>query len=275
MLETRSAVYKMLKNSAHQERQINYWPPPFTSEVTPYLEQTDFNHLVRRGCTRKSLAPRISKVIVLGDVAVGKTSLVNRFCHKSFDNNYKATIGVDFEVERFDILGAPFNLQIWDTAGQERFKCIAASYYRGANVIMVVFDLGSLMSLSHCHQWLTEASRSNSAGRYHVFLVGTKRDLLSSQVYDVIEKRASTVAKSLRAEYWAVSAKSGDGVNELFARVAALSFDASVYREMTTISNRDTLTLGSNLSALTKDRTQEINTNGKKSLFKWNICSIL
>ncbi|XP_050457470.1 ras-related protein Rab-36 isoform X2 [Cataglyphis hispanica] len=177
MLETRSAVYKMIKERAHDERQITNWPPPFSSEMTPYTE-SDFGNLVRRTCENKNLTLRISKVIVIGDVAVGKTSLVNCFCHKLFDNNYKATIGVDFEVERFDILGLPFHLQIWDTAGQERFKCIAASYYRGANVIMIVFDVSNLMSLRHCQQWLNEASRSN-VGPYHIFLVGTKKDLLA------------------------------------------------------------------------------------------------
>ena len=64
-------------------------------------------------------------------MGVGKTSLVQRFVNGSFNNDYKATIGVDFEVEQFKILNIPFNLQIWDTAGQERFKCIAAAYYRG------------------------------------------------------------------------------------------------------------------------------------------------
>lgn len=48
-----------------------------------------------------------------------------RLCHNTFDRNYKATIGVDFEVEKFSVLGVPISLQIWDTAGQERFKCIA------------------------------------------------------------------------------------------------------------------------------------------------------
>ncbi|XP_019695777.1 ras-related protein Rab-34 isoform X3 [Harpegnathos saltator] len=178
MLETRSAVYKMMKEKAHGERQITSWPPSFSSELTPYTV-TDFGGLIKRTCDSKSLTLRICKVIVIGDVAVGKTALVNRFCHKLFDNNYKATIGVDFEVERFDILGVPFHLQIWDTAGQERFKCIAASYYRGANVIMIVFDLGNLMSLAHCQQWLNEASRSN-VSPYHIFLVGAKKDLLKS-----------------------------------------------------------------------------------------------
>ena len=63
-------------------------------------------------------------------MGVGKTSLVSRFVNNSFNKDYKATIGVDFEVERFKIMSLPFNLQIWDTAGQERFKCIAAGEYQ-------------------------------------------------------------------------------------------------------------------------------------------------
>uniref|UniRef100_A0A3P8TK70 RAB34, member RAS oncogene family b n=1 Tax=Amphiprion percula TaxID=161767 RepID=A0A3P8TK70_AMPPE len=91
----------------------------------------------------------IAKVIVVGDVAVGKTCLISRFCRGAFDKNYKATIGVDFEMERFEVLGVPFSLQLWDTAGQERFKCIASTYYRGAQAIIVVFDLSSVNSLAH------------------------------------------------------------------------------------------------------------------------------
>lgn len=70
--------------------------------------------------------PRSSKTIIIGNMGTGKSSLVQRFVHNSFCADYKATIGVDFEVEQFEILGVPFNLQIWDTAGQERFKCIAS-----------------------------------------------------------------------------------------------------------------------------------------------------
>ncbi|XP_078010925.1 ras-related protein Rab-34 isoform X3 [Phascolarctos cinereus] len=55
---------------------------------------------------------KISKVIVVGDLSVGKTCLINRFCKDTFDKNYKATIGVDFEMERFEVLGVPFSLQL-------------------------------------------------------------------------------------------------------------------------------------------------------------------
>ncbi|KAK0096248.1 hypothetical protein PV326_006008 [Microctonus aethiopoides] len=265
MLETRSAVYKMLQSSANKERRISEWPPSYSINMTPYVER-DFDTSVRRACTSSATAPRLSKVIVLGDVSVGKTSIVNRFCHKIYSNNYKPTIGVDFEVERFDILGVPFNLQIWDTAGQERFKAIAASYYRGANVIMIVFDLSSLLSLSHCLQWLNEAAQCNT-GPHHIFLVGTKRDLLSNQVYSVIEKRAKTVAETIKAEYWAVSAKMGDGIPEMFARVAALSFNATILRELNTIKSQTAI--GTDLITL---KHQKKEPQKDKNYIKWLKC---
>ena len=60
----------------------------------------------------------MSKVIIVGDMSVGKTSLVKRLVTNSFNHDYKATIGVDFEIEKYQILNTNFNLQIWDTAGQ-------------------------------------------------------------------------------------------------------------------------------------------------------------
>ncbi|KAA0202480.1 hypothetical protein HAZT_HAZT005388 [Hyalella azteca] len=114
-------------------------------QATPYT-LADFHPNVKTACANENqllnVTLKVAKVVILGDVGTGKTSLVNRylfvvkllrFVNQSFSNNYKATIGVDFEVERFDVLDMPFNLQIWDTAGQERFRCIASSYYRGAH----------------------------------------------------------------------------------------------------------------------------------------------
>ncbi|XP_053521080.1 ras-related protein Rab-36 isoform X3 [Artibeus jamaicensis] len=120
----------------------------------------------------------LSKVVVVGDLYVGKTSLIHRFCKNIFDCNYKATIGVDFEIERFEIAGIPYSLQIWDTAGQEKFKCIASAYYRGAQVIITAFDLTDVQTLDHTRQWLEDALRENEPGSCFVFLVGTKKDLL-------------------------------------------------------------------------------------------------
>uniref|UniRef100_A0A8C0DR37 RAB36, member RAS oncogene family n=1 Tax=Balaenoptera musculus TaxID=9771 RepID=A0A8C0DR37_BALMU len=104
----------------------------------------------------------------------------HRFCKNVFDRDYKATIGVDFEMERFEVAGIPFSLQIWDTAGQEKFKCIASAYYRGAQVIITAFDLTDMQTLEHTRQWLEDALRENEPGACFLFLVGTKKDLLVS-----------------------------------------------------------------------------------------------
>ncbi|RMC05997.1 hypothetical protein DUI87_17542 [Hirundo rustica rustica] len=193
-----------------------------------------FHAQVRTACQQSTGTDglKISKVVVVGDLYVGKTSLIKRFCKGNFDRDYKATIGVDFEIERFEIIGMPYNLQIWDTAGQEKFKCIASAYYRGAEVIITVFDLADIQTLDHTKQWLEDALRENEPDSSFIFLVGTKKDLVSDAVCERTELEAIRFAKEMQAEYWSVSAKTGENVKEFFSRVAALAFEQSMIKEL-------------------------------------------
>ncbi|XP_073646442.1 ras-related protein Rab-36 isoform X4 [Tursiops truncatus] len=154
------------------------------------------------------------------------------FCKNVFDRDYKATIGVDFEMERFEVAGIPFSLQIWDTAGQEKFKCIASAYYRGAQVIITAFDLTDMQTLEHTRQWLEDALRENEPGACFLFLVGTKKDLLSGAACEQAEAEAVCLANEMQAEYWSVSAKTGENVKAFFSRVAALAFERSVLQDL-------------------------------------------
>ncbi|XP_029475999.1 ras-related protein Rab-36 isoform X2 [Rhinatrema bivittatum] len=154
------------------------------------------------------------------------------FCKDIFDRDYKATIGVDFEIERFEIAGIPYNLQIWDTAGQEKFKCITSTYYRGAQVIITVFDLKDIQTLEHTRCWLEDAQRENEPSSTFIFLVGTKKDTVSAAECERTEHDAIRFANEMQAEYWTVSAKTGENVKEFFFRVAALAFEQSVLREL-------------------------------------------
>uniref|UniRef100_A0A673IF57 RAB34, member RAS oncogene family b n=1 Tax=Sinocyclocheilus rhinocerous TaxID=307959 RepID=A0A673IF57_9TELE len=174
----------------------------------------------------------VAKVIVVGDVGVGKTCLINRFCKDTFGKTYKATIGVDFEMERFEVLGVPFSLQLWDTAGQERFRCVASTYYRGAQAIIVVFDLSNYNSLDHAREWLEDAMRDNDPSSVLLFLVGTKKDLSHPDQLAQMEQEAVRLSEEIRAEYWAVSALSGESVRDFFLRVASLTFEATVLSEL-------------------------------------------
>ncbi|XP_031429355.1 ras-related protein Rab-34a isoform X1 [Clupea harengus] len=218
-----------------RDRVIAELPPCFSKEAALHTKE-EFHPKVKTACQEQKTGTvgrfKISKVIVVGDLAVGKTCLINRFCKDTFDKNYKATIGVDFEMERFEVLGVPFSLQLWDTAGQERFKCIASTYYRGAQAIIIVFDLTDVSSLAHARQWLEDAMKENDPSSVMLFLVGTKKDLSSPAQYGQIEEDAVRLSEEIKAEYWAVSALLGEGVREFFFRVASLTFEANVLAEL-------------------------------------------
>nr|XP_034380816.1 ras-related protein Rab-36 isoform X3 [Arvicanthis niloticus] len=194
-----------------QDRIITSFPKWYTPDACLQLKE-HFHSRVSAACQHRntgSAGLRLSKVVVVGDLYVGKTSLIHRLCKNVFDRDYKATIGVDFEIERFEIAGVPYSLQIWDTAGQEKFKCIASAYYRGAQVIITAFDLTDVQTLEHTRQWLEDVLRENEAGSCFIFLVGTKKDLLSGAACEQAEAEAVHLANEMQAEYWSVSAKTG------------------------------------------------------------------
>ncbi|XP_049582467.1 ras-related protein Rab-34a isoform X5 [Syngnathus scovelli] len=209
-----------------KDRIIPQFPQCFCEEAALQAGR-DFNPKVKAACQQQrtgTVGFKIAKVIVVGDLAVGKTCLINRFCKDAFDKNYKATIGVDFEMERFEVLGVPFSLQLWDTAGQERFKCIASTYYRAAQVVIIVFDVTDVASLDHTRQWLEDALRENDPTAVQLFL--------SPAQYSQIERDALQVAREMRAEYWALSSLTGENVKEFFFRVASLAFENNVLAEL-------------------------------------------
>jgi Ras-related protein Rab-1A len=78
---------------------------------------------------------------------VGKTSFLYRFTDDSFADNYIATIGVDFRFKQFECQSKEIKMQIWDTAGQERYRSLCNIYYKGADLIILIFDLTNIVKL--------------------------------------------------------------------------------------------------------------------------------
>lgn len=106
------------------------------------------------------------KIVVLGDAGVGKTSILNRYHSEKFTGQYKATIGADFVTKQTMITDSYgiqhlVILQIWDTAGQERFQSLGYSFYRGADGVILVYDITDVESLDHLSHWKSEFLNKN------------------------------------------------------------------------------------------------------------------
>ncbi len=87
------------------------------------------------------------KLILIGSSGVGKTSILTQFADNKFSQNYLTTIGVDFRFKTIKYENKNVKFQIWDTAGQERFRTITSAYYKGADGIIMVYDVTDPSSL--------------------------------------------------------------------------------------------------------------------------------
>eukprot|EP01103_Thecamoeba_quadrilineata_P010087 TRINITY_DN2089_c0_g1_i1.p1 TRINITY_DN2089_c0_g1~~TRINITY_DN2089_c0_g1_i1.p1 ORF type:complete len:213 (-),score=30.25 TRINITY_DN2089_c0_g1_i1:135-773(-) len=96
------------------------------------------------------------KIILLGDMGVGKTALLDRYVNKRFSGHYKNTIGIDFLTKALEMEGRFITLQIWDTAGQERFLSLSQHYFRGADFCFLVIDVTNPKSFKNLEIWYQE-----------------------------------------------------------------------------------------------------------------------
>lgn len=96
------------------------------------------------------------KIVLIGDSAVGKSTLLARFARDEFYPNSKSTIGVEFQSQKMEINGKEVKAQIWDTAGQERFRAVTSAYYRGAVGALLVYDVSRRQTFDSIGRWLNE-----------------------------------------------------------------------------------------------------------------------
>lgn len=118
------------------------------------------------------------KILVLGDQGVGKTSFLDQFNNKKFNKNNKTTIGADFLKKKLELDdGRIANLQMWDTAGQERFQALCASFYRGSDCCVIVYDVNNPTSYQHIMQWRKAFLNAGNEEGIPFVIIGNKIDL--------------------------------------------------------------------------------------------------
>lgn len=153
------------------------------------------------------------KVLIIGDVAVGKSSIANRYVNQTFSYDYKVTIGADFLLKELQLNDNYITLQIWDTAGQERYQSFNTPFYRGADCALLVYDITDPITFKNIDKWL-ENLRINSHSELPVVVVGNRYDL--THLREVSYAKADAWCSSQRLKYFEVSAKTGENVEEVF-----------------------------------------------------------
>ena len=166
----------------------------------------------------------LSKVIVVGDSQVGKTSLLLRYTDNSFEHDSMSTIGVDLRIKSQVLDGKMVKTQIWDTAGQERFRTITQTFYRGAHGVIIVFDLTNENSFDNVKMWHTEVKRNVSSGC--IILLGNKCDQTERRV--VSAQKAEILALELGMEYIETSAKKSENVEFAFQKILRVLIEKRV-----------------------------------------------
>lgn len=157
------------------------------------------------------------KLVLLGESAVGKSSLVLRFVKGQFHEYQESTIGAAFLTQTVCFDDTTVKFEIWDTAGQERYHSLAPMYYRGSQAAIVVYDIQNPESFNRAKSWVKELHRQASANIV-IALAGNKADLGNKRMVEYDEAQAYAEENGLL--FMETSAKTAMNVNELFLAIA-------------------------------------------------------
>ena len=160
----------------------------------------------------------VFKVILLGSISVGKTSILSRYITNEFRSEYKCTIKTEFKTKIVNINNmSQAKLNIWDTCGDEKFRAITRQYYNDAHGILLVYDITNRESFDSIINWQNEI-RNNAPADSVLFLIANKTDLNKERV--VTELEGKKKAEELGMLFIEVSAKNGDNIILLFENIS-------------------------------------------------------
>ena len=169
------------------------------------------------------------KIVLAGDSGCGKTSIIYRHIRNEFDIDSATTYGGACNTLQITSPGGyKLKMQLWDTAGQEKYRSLVKIYYRGAYVIIFVFDLSRIETRKNIQNWYTEYTTSYP-DKIHMFLVGNKSDIAQEDP-EILSLIKTYIAK-YHFRYVKTSARDGTGIDVLFDDISArigLNYDFEV-----------------------------------------------
>ena len=161
-----------------------------------------------------------AKIVLLGDVNVGKTSIASRYCKNSFNEHHINTIGGAYQQQKVVLSnGAMIKLHIWDTSGQERFRAMTNLYYRDAQVAILTYDITNESTFASIDFWIQELKYKVENENMILCLVGNKCDV-NQEDRKITNFKGKNYAQENNMIFFETSAKTGEGVKDLFVTIA-------------------------------------------------------
>jgi len=154
------------------------------------------------------------KILILGDSKVGKSCFLTRYADKTFQEDYLSTIGMDYKIKNYELEnGDIIKLYIWDTAGQDRFRSITSNYYKGADGIILIYDITKQETFNNVRNWITSI-KEEAPAKVVLILVGNKVDDEKNRA--VQQSEGEKIADEYNLPFLECSAKSDINVTETF-----------------------------------------------------------
>ena len=155
------------------------------------------------------------KILLLGDSTVGKTAFIVRFCEDKFEEDSLTTIGLDQKNKFVKRDNKKLELHIWDTAGQERFRSIAKNCYKGADGIILMYDISKYETFKHIKTWINNIKESIDIDKIALIVVGNKCDMPKTDK-TVDQESKQNFENARKMKIIEASAKDNINVNESF-----------------------------------------------------------
>jgi small GTP-binding protein len=158
----------------------------------------------------------VYKIVILGDAAVGKTSLINQFVEGSFQEDYKPTLGANIVRKDVNLNSTKVRLIMWDLAGQEKYQVVRSMYFQGCQGALLVYDITRYNTLDNINtRWLRDFKKYvKKKGTF--ILIGNKSDLKDQRV--ITTEKGKDLASKIKASHFIeTSAKFNENIEEAFS----------------------------------------------------------
>ena len=168
----------------------------------------------------------ILKTILIGNIMVGKSALCEKICKNTFPEDYSATVGFEFFNLNFRIASDKkpvLKYKIWDCCGQEVYRSLVTSFYRNAEVCLLVYDVTNEESFKNIENWVNDVKAQKTDELIHFILIGNKIDLEKER--KISKEAGNKFAEEKGMKFVEVSAKTGAGIKELKNILAKIIYE--------------------------------------------------